>query len=412
MRWLLALLVLAAPAKAQEQAPFALRLQASPQGPVWIGQRVTVTLTALTPVRFTTPLRFPELQPQGRAIVLPEGSTTPGSERIGGMTYAAIQHSYELFPAEAGTITLPPIRLSARVGDGTDATAEVAALRIEARAPPGVTDLSRLVVAPEFRLTATTDRAPEGLRVGEAITRSLRLEARDTSSMLLPVALWGQPEGVAVYPSPPELRDSTDRGNLRATRQEHASYVPQRAGPVELPGFSVFWFEPRAGRMQELKVEPIRFEALPAAEATSRAPGAMAWLPWLGAVLLALALAAVAWLFWRRRRGRPNPEREALAALRAACRADRARAAFAALYRWRDTLLPSTRTATAGIVPLRNEAQHLEDTLYAKPPAAPWTGAALLRAVGTARRRLRHRHSPGAEPSALPALNPGPAGPP
>src|SRR3712207_8215619 len=51
-----------------------------------------------------------------------------------------------------------------------------------------------------LRVSADADRAPEGLRVGEAITRTLRIEAEDTAAMLLPAALWGQPEGVAVYP--------------------------------------------------------------------------------------------------------------------------------------------------------------------------------------------------------------------
>jgi hypothetical protein len=388
-----------------QEVPLALRLEVSPQGPVWIGQRVTVTLTALTPDRFAASPTFPDLVPQGRAIVLPEGTTVPGSERVGGTIYAALQHSYELFPAEAGTLVLPAIRMSARVGDGTEASAEVEGPRIEARAPPGATDLSRLVVAPEFRLTATTDRAPDGLRVGEAITRTLRMEARDTSSMLLPVALWGHPEGVAVYPDPPELRDQTSRGDLRATRQERAAYVPQRPGPVELPGFSVAWFEPRSGRMQMMNVPPIRFEALPPVETAPPASRSFPWA-WLASGVLFLILAVGVWLTWHRRPLRHVPEHEAFAALRAACRADRAQGAFASLYRWSDALPQAARQAAADVAPLRTEARRLEDTLYAAAPARPWTGSALLHAVRTARRHLRHRLARRAHPSPLPELNP------
>ena len=397
-------LLLAIPAMAQE-APLALRLEVSPRGPVWIGQRVTVTLSALTPDRFAASPTFPELALQGRAIVLPEGTTVPGSERVNGTTYAALQHSYELFPAEAGTLVLPRIRMSAHVGDGTEATAEIEGTGIEARAPPGVTDLSRLVVAPEFRLTATTDRAPDGLRVGEAITRTLQLEARDTSSMLLPVALWGHPEGVAVYPDPPELRDQSTRGDLRATRQERVAYVPQRPGMVELPGFSVLWFEPRSGRMQVVNVAPIHFEAMSAAEAATPTRRPALW-PWFASGALFLILAMGCWLAWRRRPARHVPEQEAFAALRLACRADRARAAFASLYRWSDALPAPARKAAAGVAPLRKEAQRLEDALYAAPPTSPWTGPALLHAVRAARRHLHHRAKHRAPPSPLPGLNP------
>jgi hypothetical protein len=401
MRAALLFLLLALPATAQE-VPLMLRLQVSPQGPVGIGQRVTVTLTAMTPTRFAAPPTFPDLAPQGRAIVLPEGGTVPGTEHVGGQPYAALQHSYELFPAEAGPLVLPPLRMSAHVGDGTEASAEAASVSIVARGPPGARDLSRLVVAPEFRLTATTDRPPDGLHVGEAITRRLRLEASDTSSMLLPVALWGRPEGVAVYPNPPELRDQTSRGDLRATREESAAYVPQRPGPVELPGFSVSWFEPRSGRMQVVNVDPIRFEALPAVEAP---PPKRNRLPWLAGGALVLVLAAAAGWLALRHRPRPSPEGEAFRALRRACRAGQPAVAFAALCRWYDTLPAPSRTEVAGVAALRDEARRLEDVLYARPPASAWSGSGLLHAARTARRH-RRRLTRRAHPSPLPELNP------
>nr|WP_314071633.1 hypothetical protein [uncultured Roseococcus sp.] len=397
----LSLLFLALPALAQE-APLALRLEVSPQGPVWVGQRVTVTLTALTPTRFASSPDFPELAPESRAIVLPEGTTVPGSERVGGANHVTLQHSYDLFPAQAGTLVLPRIGMSARVGDGAEARAEVDGLRIQVRAPPGATDLSRLVVAPEFQLTATTDRPPEGLRVGEAITRTLRLEARDTASMLLPVALWGRPEGVAVYPDPPELHDETSRGNLRATRQERAAYVPQRPGTVELPGFAFTWFEPRAGRMQTVSVAPIRFEALPA----EAVPPSGRPFPWLAAGALALFLAAIGGFIPFMRRSRHAPEREAFAALREACRADRAQAAFASLYRWRDTLARPVSEAATDATPLLKEARRLEDLLYAKAPSSDWRGSALLRAAKAARHRLLHPAVRRPQAQLLPELNP------
>lgn len=67
------------------------RLSVAPEGPVLFGQRVTVTLTAMTPVRFAAPPSFPDLALRGRAIVLPEGTTAPGTERVGGQSLAALQ---------------------------------------------------------------------------------------------------------------------------------------------------------------------------------------------------------------------------------------------------------------------------------------------------------------------------------
>lgn len=420
MKRALILFALLAPAPAAAQdapPPLMLRLSVAPEGQVLFGQRVTVTLTVMTPVRFTAPPIFPDLAPRGRAIVLPEGTTVPGTERIGGQSLAALQHSYDLFPAEAGALVLPALRMAARVADANgqavDATADAPGLSIAVRLPPGVAGLARLVVAPEFRLTMGTDRTPQGLRVGEAITRTLRMEARDTAAMLLPPASWGHPEGLAVYPDPPELQDQTARGELRAVRQERAAYVPLRPGPVELPGFSVTWFQPASGRAQVVDVDAIRFEALPAVAASG--PGAArGWGAGLAVALPIVVLALGLWLLRaRRHRERADRiERQAYAALRKACRAGDPRAALSALFRWSDAVVAPTAgrgiaaCAEAGRSPaLIEEARRLESRLYGTAAAGPWQGAGLLRAARIARRQLRRRpgrHSPTA---ALPPLN-------
>ena len=418
---LLLVLLLAPAAAAQEgPPPLLLRFSVAPKGPVWIGQRVTVTLTAMTPVRFAEPPRFPDLAPQGLAVVLPEASTVPGIERVGRESFAALQHSYDLFPAEAGNLVLPGPELQASVGgpDGrpVEAAATAPELRLPVRpAPPGVPDLSRLIVAPVLRVTASPDRAPESLRAGEAITRTVRMEAEDTTAMLLPPALWGRPEGVAVYPDPPSLEDRTDRGVLRALRVERATYVPQRPGPVELPGFSIAWLDPRIGQVKQLRVDPIRFDVLPAAGTLAEAAAPQRPWSWIAAGTVLVLLAGGAFLAWHYRvhRRAPHPERDAFATLTATCRAGDAPGAMAALFRWCDAVLPGggerdiAQLAELARSPdLAAEARTLERHLYSGDTQAVWDRAALLKAAQEARRHLR---GPGRDchPAVLPELNPG-----
>lgn len=413
------LLLVALPARAQDGAPpLMLRRTVSSQGPVWVGQRVTVTLTAMTPVRFVAPPDFPDLVAQGRAVVLPEATTVPGVERVGGQSLAALQRSYTLFPAEVGELVLPPLSMMARVGgpDGQplEAVATVTGTRIGARVPPGVADLTRLLVAPELRIVATLDRSPEALRVGEAITRTVRIEARDVAAMLLPPALWGSPPGVSVYPDPPVLQDRLDRGELRASRTDRAAFVPQRPGKVELPGFSVTWLDPRSGGLREETVAPIRFEALPVADGTEATAGPLRRLwPWAAAVLAAAT--AIGALTWRhRRRQVRDPSRQAFDVLMMACRADDARAALPALFRWCDAAMPPAggeggieRLAVLARTPgLLAAARALEERLYAAKAAdGAWNGEVLGTAARAARGKLRqlrdHRR-----PQGLPELNP------
>ncbi len=410
-----ALAILSHPAVAQDRAPLLLRIAVSPQGPVWVGQRIDVTVTAMTPARFVSAPSWPDLvASQGRIIVLPEVSTVPGTERVEGASYAALQRTYSVFAAEAGTLVLAPVAMSARVGgaDGqpVDAQASTAENRITARLPPGVSDVARLVVAPGFRMTASVEGDTQQIHVGQALVRTLRMEADDTAAMLLPVGAWGQPEGVRVYPDPPVLQDHSDRGVFHALRVERVAFVPQRPGSVELPGFAVTWFDPRSRRAREVAVEPLRLEVLPAA-AAGEAGGADAWpAPWLlGAGLAASALFGGGVWWWRRK---PHRRRAApMAPFAAACRAGDAAVALRALYRWCDAVLPpgGERTIGAlarlsGVPDLAEQAAALEQAVLGGT-ASGWNGKALLVAARSAERALRHA-APGTRGGTLPPLNP------
>lgn len=415
-RVLFALLLLAAPAGAQDGAPLLLRVAVTPQGQVWVGQRIEVTLTAMTPVRFVTPPSWPDLvASQGRIILLPEGSTIPGTERVNGVSYAALQHGYSVFVAEAGAVVLAPIEMSVRVGgaDGqpVDARAGTAETRLIAAVPPGVTDVGRLVVAPSFRMTDAIEGDTREARVGQAMVRTLRLEADDTTAMLLPAATWGSPDGVRVYPDPPVLQDRSDRGVFHALRTERVAYVPQRAGPVELPGFSVTWFDPRSGRARQVTVDPLHVDVLPAAATTAtRTPEGGRWLLPFFAVAALLLAGLLAW-WWHRRARRHEPSAFRMLAL--ACRSGDARAALRALYRWSDVLLPPGGDRTLAVLARRAGVPALAELGAALEAhalggdATGWRGDALLAAARHTERTLRHPRR-GIRHAALPPLNPLP----
>ncbi|MXP63564.1 hypothetical protein E0493_09400 [Roseomonas sp. M0104] len=401
-------------ARAQEAADFLLRLRVSPEGPVTVNQRVRVTLTAMTPVRFVDPPRWPDLAfTAGRAVVLPEADTVPGTERVGGQSYAALQRTYTLFPVSAGTLVLEAIDMTVRVGgsEGQPVTARsrTEAARLTARLPPNVDDVARLVVSPAFRLEVSTEGAGGELRVGQPVTRRVQMVAEDTSAMLLPPALWGEPEGVRVYPDPPALQDSTDRGVLRAERRDSVTYVPQQPGTVELPGFGVSWVDPRSGRLQTPQVPPVRLTVLPAAgtaqEVFAPHPGR-----WVSVALVLLALGASAWWLARRRARRASSP---LARLAAACRRNDAHAAVTALYQWADARLPpggerrvARLAAITGVPELAVAATALEAQLYGRAADTQWRGAELLTAARCVEWRLRDSSGGVARVAPLPPLNP------
>ncbi|MBR0649621.1 protein BatD [Roseomonas terrae] len=402
-------------AQPRQQAPLLLRVSVSPPGPVWVGQRVIVTVTAMTPVRFVEPPPWPDLTAaQGRIIALPEVQTVPGTERIDGQSYAAIERSYSIFPAETGSLVLAPLSMAVRVGgpDGQPVEAEATAnpAPLEVRIPPNVPDVRRLIVAPSFRMAAATEGSVTQIQVGQAVVRTLRMEADDTGSMLLPPAIWGQPEGVRVYPDPPVLQDRSDRGVLHALRSERAAFVPQRPGPLVLPGFAVSWFDPRSGRTRQVAVDPMHLDVVPAT-ATDGAPvhPVLAWRRIAaGMLLLAFLVAGTFGLWWRLTHRVASPLRD----LARACGRGDARGALRALYRWADShhqrggeQTIAALAARADVPDLAREAAGLERHFLSTGEAPDWQGAALLRAA----RRVEHaRHTRRIADASrdLPPLNP------
>jgi hypothetical protein len=429
--------ILAAPAAWAQEAPplLGLRVMASPTGPIWLGQHVGVTAILRTQNRFGSPPAFPEPLVTGRAVVLPNGTTTPGSEREGGISYVLLQHRYDVFPLQAGVLEFAALRMAVPVAgaDGGILQAEASseALRIEIRLPPGTLDPARVATTPALRLDTRMEGDPTRVAVGDAITRHVVLNAQDTAAMLLPAMPWAAPDGMRVYSDPPRLSDTADRGVLSATREDSAAFVPQRPGRYQLPGASFQWFNPASGQMRQIEVPALTVEAVPAPVEASGAPRRLL-LPGL-VVLLA---GAAAWLangrgvfrrlgrYWRR----PAPaEAQAFKALRKACRQNQPQAACAALMRWSALAMPAGERPTlrqlsrlSATPELEVEGGRLMAHCFAAPhrraegletAAPPWTGHALLAAVRTARSYLRlprqgFRATPG-----LPPLNPG-GGPP
>jgi hypothetical protein len=96
----------------QEQPLLLFQAAVTPERTVWVGQRVTLTLTALTPVRFAAPPAFPDLAGLPHLVVLPEATTVPGTIRVGSASYAALERGVAIFPTEAGEFALPSLSLS------------------------------------------------------------------------------------------------------------------------------------------------------------------------------------------------------------------------------------------------------------------------------------------------------------
>ncbi|MBQ3695467.1 MAG: BatD family protein [Alphaproteobacteria bacterium] len=92
---------------------------------------------------------------------------------------------------------------------------------------------------PSPRVTLTESyQLPDNISVGEPISRTLTLSARDVLADNMPVPEAPSTDGLKVYANPAQRMDNVDGGQVTVTM----TFVPTRGGEVTLPAIQVPWF--------------------------------------------------------------------------------------------------------------------------------------------------------------------------
>lgn len=443
---------LPAPAAAQEAAQQpVVRARLDPPDSITVGQPVTVRVEVLVPSFFTGAPRFSDLDVPGALVVFNNRGGNL-SERVGGRTWTGQWRSYTLYPQRPGDYELDGIEVEVPYsagGAGTTARVAPDALRFEATVPPGAGGLSYFIATSQLDITqdVATHRTGSGpedraLRIGESLTRTVTVTVQNALSMVVPPLELGALDGLAAYPAPPAVEDSsTERGALPVgTRRESTTFVAEREGSYRLPAVEVAWWDPSAQQLRRSSVPAIDIEVVtnpdPAADfvpadehaaADAPPPAARVNLAALarrfGPYLL-LAIAAIVVIARLARRlgyAAPHPWRRDPAArlearrfreFRRAASSGEAPDVARSFMRWLDTWYrrPATYaefSASADDPEMDRQGRALADTLYAAPDhrSGAWSGRDLIRRVRRARRAAQEADATTENPP-LPPLNP------
>lgn len=299
---LLIALVLVVPMLADAQAPRALmdeghlrvRVSTEPAGQVVIGQQTRFFIDILTDTWFSKAPAYPELVLEGAVALMPEQLGTNFTERIDGVTFAAQRRSYVIFPQRAGRLEMPSlkIRLGIAGGDGKAGTPFILRtppLRLNVVIPAEAEGIQGLVTTPHFRVRDEWSRPLDELKVGDAVKRTVKMNADRALGMLLPDLVFEVPPGIAVYAGQPRTSDQVNRGQYQGERVEGVTYVLQRPGEFALPAIELHWWDSNSGALQTEILEARTFEVSgESGQATLVAP-ADPWAPWRAGVERLLA---------------------------------------------------------------------------------------------------------------------------
>jgi hypothetical protein len=435
----------ASPAIAQDEGPRPIvRARIETQSPVMVGETVTLSVDVLTPTWFPRAPQFPAaLQVENAVAVFDESYRTNLSERIDGESWSGLRRHYLIYPQLAGAYTVPPVEVvvvyalpNARPSEPL--TLASPALRFEARVPPEAAGLDYFIAARDFSLEQKVEPRAEGLRVGDALTRTVTLRATDASSMMLPITEFPTVDGLAVYPDPTRASDTgSERGEAReATRVDGATYVLENEGSYTLPAVERSWWDVSSGRLRQVSVPAVSFTVAPNPdlageialpdEPDDAEAAPVEETPWWRRWEALAGLAVFGFLTWLARRYGPallarreESERRRQESEGAyfdrvlkACGRDDAPGTMQALLAWVDRGTPRGQSPTLGRLletardeELSRAVRDLEDALYGQGDAAAWRGDSLARSLERVRRARRELRL-DREPTLLAPLNP------
>ncbi|TYT27509.1 protein BatD [Luteimonas viscosa] len=311
-----------APARAGE--PVFIEGEADSQDP-YVQQSVGYTLR----LYYATPLVSGQLDqpaPDGAALQR-VGSDLQYSRELGGRRYTVVERRFVIVPERSGTLTIPGARFEGTgvggffddmFGDGRRALRANGAPRIlQVRPVPDAAPQPWLPLhGMELRYLAT----PQSLRAGEAATIDVELVADGAAASQLPELQLPVGDGAQMFPEPPQVDESFERGRLRTKVTRRFAVVPAREGALRIAGPRQAWWDVRAGIARTASLPDLELEVAAGAasgaavddgahEAFDAARGENdalrrwgAW-PWLALAFALLWLGTLAWALRRQAAG-------------------------------------------------------------------------------------------------------------
>jgi hypothetical protein len=451
MRFLIALLsvLIVQPASAQQDQvpPSDIRIRAylDPEGDIHVGQLTRLWVEVTTATQFTRAPRYPEFRLDGAIVLLPEQLGVNFSGTEGGETRVGQRQRYAIIPQRAGSLAIPSLTVTLGISvDGKPSepvAVQTEPLDVTVVFPPGAEDLDQIVTLPELAVSEAYDRETEGLKVGDAVTRTVTLRGEGTFALALPQTKFENVEGARLYPAQPKLDDKVNRGQYRATRSDAATYVFEREGAFTLPEIAVGWFDPQSDAVKQTVLPEVSFTVAanpafqgtegPVAGTDDPVQTAKRWaeiaLAWLRNNIVALTLVAMAAYIaalafrrfappliarWRAYRERfLQSEHHAFRLFRRACRSRDTDRMINGFWQWLDRLTPDDRVASLEAMTRRADdpdferfAREFAENRYAGPGAGEAKSDIVYRQVARFRNNLLKPRRPVA--ASTDTLNP------
>lgn len=221
------------------------------------------------------------------------GEDTQTSESRNGRNYQVIERKYVLVPQRSGQISLKGPTLEAQVPDtdtmdpsdihslfgrvfgqsplgrmmGSTRPLRLSASAIEMNVLPRPAAAAGAHWLPAQEVTLEESWRPDNgiLRVGEPLTRHLRLTASGVTAAQLPDLgqLMTVPDGIKLYPDQSKMEDKLRTGTMLGSRDQDIALMASKPGRYELPALRLSWWDTTSNTQREARLPARTLDILP-----------------------------------------------------------------------------------------------------------------------------------------------------
>ncbi|EMH3443011.1 BatD family protein [Vibrio harveyi] len=274
-----------------------------------VNEQVILYIEVATPRWFTGGTRIGSVEIPNVIAKQRNQLATNYTERKGGKTWSRQRWEITLYPQVSGQFVIPPVAVGVQVsapdGSKVAGTLYTQPIKFEASMPSGLlSDESEWFTATKVSVGQKWTTSNDELKVGDAITRTITINAQDSLSVLLPDLLSNDSTAsYQAYPQPNRLDDKQTRGDYQSSRIEESVYVIQQGGEFTLPEHTFQWWNSQSKQLETVVIEGKTFKAKHTFKSFVRAYSS--WLIGCAVTLFVLVIAVLS--IHRYYRSRPTP---------------------------------------------------------------------------------------------------------
>jgi len=225
-----------------------------------VGQPLIISVEVATSRWFSSGTKIETLKLKD-VIILPSNEISiNGTKNLEGVTWTTQTREITVYPTRAGNFELAGIAVSVSVNTEKYGIVEgvitTPALTFNVSLPDELTQIDQFIVSPDVILHIEGNISSEQpYAVGEAVTQTITITAKDTPAMMIPPLLFPTIEGLSIYQKPSQVIDKSNRGSLVGTRIETITYIFEQAGDYQIEAQQLYWWNTSKNELEELVIQ-------------------------------------------------------------------------------------------------------------------------------------------------------------